>query len=1454
MSHASGDAGWAEWIGWQLEKAGFRVRVQAWEMVPGARRISVVQDSIRMAVRTIIVVSAEYLASAVAQAEWGILFGEDPAGEKRNLVPVKIEDCQLSGLLAGLVSFDLFGLGEERAREVLLDRIRVAVAGTARPSGPPGFPGGPAPAFPSPVGDPEASLPRRVVPPYDQLPEVPASYVSRPDDLARIRELLLDEASTPVVGLLGNVGSGKTLLATVVVHDPEVRMAFPDGIAWPGHRRNDFDGSSLSDAIGHILNIFGDLEHVEDVKKGLARLERLLSDAAFLIILDGWTWSAGVELLLPMIPRTSRVLFISARDDALPDGFTAYKLSPVSPGQEGEVGVRNRLSAVRRRLANGISSDNVMAVRTELAEILSGLEGDVREQLEAEFGFVLDDEVREVLSADMNRCQWVVGVWAALAEGNDPSFADPEPQPSTNEPAEQIVHVDTIVIQGLIGPAGRSVGECLLDVLRLVFALPPTLDKALRTSLAAEKTLTQEIRFDCAVVDAESVACHVEICDVPLTTREVAGRLAEREGEAFDQFVIISPLSDPTPELDERLTAWQTAGRYPFDVQIWSPRGGVGGLLALDPDVYAAVYGEDAYAGESAPRGEVAAAWRTRLTKPVRYPDSLRAYLSDDDLHCLSGEDRSRFRDLLNEFVEPWAADDRGTPLGTTLEVEIQSWLADPRPESGSLLLLAEFGEGKSFFTYQLSRSLARDALRDPRGGWIPLRIALKDLRNVRDGRDLLERRLADIDVTVAQWNAASDRHQTLVILDGFDEMSVRLDPASLRSNIALLATCHEVFHRSKLLITSRTQFFERQRDQDRFLDRVGRPRILRLVPAARDKVTSHLRTFARRVDAEAKLDRLLTLYDPVGLARKPLFLEMIKETLPDLPDDHFDELVLYRKYVERSLRRKIWGLADDSLEVKDDETVANVQTVLEKMAAELFLNGKTHIELRSWGDHELAATLWRMSDGPVASLGAEAVDDARARIGIRSLLKPFQGVDLDRWPVDFFHRSMREYFFACAIFGALRHGDARPLLIAAPLRSEVMDFVTLMIGDGELAESERDQVIQRLLGLARSAVRGSGPGSLGGNALSLLAAARPVLPPGSWSGLDLDYAHLAGADLSGLDFSNSSLRYANLDNADLREIDLRNADLTGVRLEETARVLALSRPVVADDDAVYAYYSDNKIRRWPLAPRDRSGPDTVFADLPRDLQGVAVSPFGDLVLLASGRLEIHLWTGAGFVRASRGRPDPHLHGLRDIDGDLVLTVLPPSEPDDPYIRREIQRHDPISGTRCQLIKNVGPVGGQLPDTFVGAAALATTRRTSMGLTTVGRPALPTDLVELSPGARVTSFDAVLSHDSILVAVGRADGTVAVGRLGGDDKPRPLWEERTHGAAVTAVLFRGEDCLMTGGADRSLTLTRLDEQGRPIGRRELTLRLQCTGARVEGVTGERERRLLAAAIPRAAAH
>jgi tetratricopeptide (TPR) repeat protein len=137
ISYNRADRPWAEWIGWQLERAGYSAVVQAWDFAPGSNFVAEMDRALREAVRLIAVLSPSYLAAPYTRAEWAAAFTRDPVGEKRSLVPVRVRACVPEGLLASIVYVDLVGLEEAAAREALLRGVE---AGRPLPASPPPFP------------------------------------------------------------------------------------------------------------------------------------------------------------------------------------------------------------------------------------------------------------------------------------------------------------------------------------------------------------------------------------------------------------------------------------------------------------------------------------------------------------------------------------------------------------------------------------------------------------------------------------------------------------------------------------------------------------------------------------------------------------------------------------------------------------------------------------------------------------------------------------------------------------------------------------------------------------------------------------------------------------------------------------------------------------------------------------------------------------------------------------------------------------------------------------------------------------------------------------------------------------------------------------------------------------------------------------------------------------------
>jgi hypothetical protein len=136
ISYNSADKQWGEWIAWQLEEQGHSVMIQAWDFRPGENFGLKMHEAASEATYTIAVLSDDYLKAAFTQPEWVAAFVQDPKGEQRKLIPIRVKECNPNGLLKAIIYIDLVGLTEQEARARLLEGLQER----AKPTEAPGFP------------------------------------------------------------------------------------------------------------------------------------------------------------------------------------------------------------------------------------------------------------------------------------------------------------------------------------------------------------------------------------------------------------------------------------------------------------------------------------------------------------------------------------------------------------------------------------------------------------------------------------------------------------------------------------------------------------------------------------------------------------------------------------------------------------------------------------------------------------------------------------------------------------------------------------------------------------------------------------------------------------------------------------------------------------------------------------------------------------------------------------------------------------------------------------------------------------------------------------------------------------------------------------------------------------------------------------------------------------------
>jgi len=137
VSYNGRDKPWAEWIAWILEEAGYSVIIQAWDFRPGSNFVLEMQNATVQAEKTIAVLSNNYLNALYTHPEWAAAFAQDPTGEKGTLIPIRVAECEIKGLLQQIVYADVVNLSEAEAKEVVLGALQER----AKPTQAPNFPG-----------------------------------------------------------------------------------------------------------------------------------------------------------------------------------------------------------------------------------------------------------------------------------------------------------------------------------------------------------------------------------------------------------------------------------------------------------------------------------------------------------------------------------------------------------------------------------------------------------------------------------------------------------------------------------------------------------------------------------------------------------------------------------------------------------------------------------------------------------------------------------------------------------------------------------------------------------------------------------------------------------------------------------------------------------------------------------------------------------------------------------------------------------------------------------------------------------------------------------------------------------------------------------------------------------------------------------------------------------------
>ncbi|WP_043840465.1 TIR domain-containing protein [Amycolatopsis taiwanensis] len=1144
ISYSPADERWASWIAWQLEAAGHRTLIQAWDFVPGTNFIDFMHRGIRDAAVVVAVLSRNYLKSRYGTLEWQATLRTDPG----KLVTVRIEDCPVDGLLATITWVDLAGLAEEHAaRQTLLGRLRETLDGRAKPAVEPGFPTG-SPQLPEPPRVPSAAEPSRTRRTPLAEPAYPPAGLSAPAGRDSVTVL---HVPGPRFGR-GTVGAGEPLTASELQSRirANVSRLTDSGVPEPD-----------------LIVVSGDL--TESARP--AQVDEALN------------FLAGLRVLLGLEPH--RMIVVPGRRDVSKAACHAYFLQCESRDRQPQEPYFPKLEQFAElfgELYQGldgpvfdIAQPWTLFAIPELRVAVAGMNSTMAASHRPEDDYGQLGEAQAAWFAERLRpfesSGWLrLGV---LCHDPTPGGRLPGPDPVLLADADLLDRLLggrlNLVLHGP-GPGGTRI-DFLDSGLPAVSGAGPGRDEIIQvTAEGLRRFSVQEDRVGeraerlarkWQAVGAAFTAPATGVAElggqVPgpepelLPATDPHGRLLDRVAEvcaARYENAKIRRIDAKPPHLlvtrqNERITAQWRVGAHAGEVT----REVVDDFLRHDPPpgselVFQGPAPARSLRDETARRGvrlrsftefqglldldEYVAEQTMRLRTDRRYPPDLYVPQRFRELDRPDNDVRD---DLADELVRLVTGD-----------------------YGRFVLVLGDFGRGKTFVLREVARRIAETV-----PAVIPLLIELRELDKAHTVDGLVAAHLANhgeelIDLKALHYMLREGR--IVLLFDGFDELVTRVTYERAADHLdTLLQAARD---KAKIIIASRTQHFKSHAQVFTALgERVGlmpHRRIFGIEDFTPEQIRSYLvnRYEGDEEKAEARLALISGIQDLLGLSRNPRMLSFIA----DLDSERVQAAVrarhtlsaagLYREILQNWLTfeaRRAEGGPGSVHGLDLDDLWLAVTT----LALRLWEAGESFIGLAEL--HEVADTLSGLAGGRLSrSQTAHAV-------GAGSLL-----VRTDDGLFGFIHVSVMEWLVANAIAGQFFSGVTAPRELARrPLSQLTIDFLCDIAdtracqawADGVLADRRASdaartnaiKVTTRLRTPASADLRGA---SLQGEDLSYRDLQEVDL-----TGADLSRARLVGTNLTRAVLRDACLVRARLDEAQLAGADLRGADLTGARL-----------------------------------------------------------------------------------------------------------------------------------------------------------------------------------------------------------------------------------------------------------------------------------------------------------------
>jgi WD40 repeat protein/3',5'-cyclic AMP phosphodiesterase CpdA len=1139
ISYSPADERWASWAAWQLEAAGHRTLIQAWDFVPGTNFIDFMDRGVREAAVVVAVLSRNYLESRYGSMEWQAALRTD----RGKLITVRVEDCPLDGLLATITWVNLVGVTDpDTARTMLLRDLRQALAGRAKPAV--------APPFPAPT----TTVVDVLSPDGDETLPAPSSAQSLGPGHARRAP-----ATSPPYPA-ASPAPQRRRESIALLHVPGPR--FGRGMAEPG------SASELQE------QIWANVTHLTD--NGAPHPDLILVTGDLMESArprerdEALEFLTGLRVLLGVEP--DRLFIVPGSHDVSRVACQAYFLQCEARDERPQQPYFPKLEHYAQLFAAlyegldgplfDIAQPWTLFTVPELRVAVAGLNSTMAttHRPEDDYGWIGNAQAAWFARQlrPLEELGWLrIGLVRHDPDpGGGPVGADPALLRDASTLDRLLGSRLNVLLHGP-GPGGATAGF-LASGLPVIPAAAPGQEEiiqltpeGLRRFSAYGNTIgEQPVQLTCtwhAVDGAFPPAGSAELGSGDDALGPAPEAVAPAR-TADPQSLLLDRIEEVCETRYERVKIRRVETEPPHLLitqrgEDFNPQWRVGAHVGeLSQDIV-----EDFLRYEPPPGSELvyqgpAPAPELReeaLRRGVRlrsftefqglldlsdYLDRQTARLQDDPVYPPELYVPQRFREL--------GPGDHA--VRADLAEELVRLVTSEHPRF--LLVLGSAGRGKTFLLHEVARRIAVSAPH-----LIPILIELRALDKTHTVRGLVAAHLANHGEGLPNLKAFDymlREGRIILLFDGFDELVTRITYDRAAEHLHTLLDAAQ--DRAKIIVASRTEHFKSDAQVFTTLgERVGvmpHRRILSIEGFTSADIRRYLvnRYGGDERRADARLSMIRGVQNLLELSENPRMLSFIA----GLDEDRLRAVADSRHMISAAgLYREI---LESWLSIEAERATAGLGAPAAKHLADLW-QAVTTLALRLWETGEPYLRLSELTQvaGTLSALaGGKLSPDQRAfAIGTGSLL-----VRTEEGLFGFIHRSVAEWLIAHKIAGALNSGEPAP----AQLHQRQLSQLAIEF----LCDLADNRACQRWVDSVRSDA--SAYEVAQANAIRLSARLRTAptadLRGASLRGEDLSFRELRKVDLTGADLTGASLVGANLTEAILRE-----ARLVGARLDDAA-------------------------------------------------------------------------------------------------------------------------------------------------------------------------------------------------------------------------------------------------------------------------------------------------------------